>query len=139
MPEERTLLVSVKPHYAELLLSGVKTVELRRIKPNVSPGCDVLLYASSPTMQMVGTARVEGVDVGAPEEIWRRHSDATGIDRETFDTYFTGADTAVAITLSYARRLKDSVPLNELRQRIKGFRPPQSFRYLARTEAAAVV
>jgi predicted transcriptional regulator len=139
MPDERALLVSVKPVYAELLLSGEKTVELRRIKPLAHVGCDVLLYASSPTMEMVGTARVEAIDVGDPDTIWHRHGPATGVDRDSFDAYYQGAETAVAITLSDMRRLRSAVPLAELRRRISGFQPPQSFRYLGSAEAAAVV
>lgn len=139
MSEVRALLVSVKPRYADLLLSGTKTVELRRTKPNVNAGCDVLLYASSPTMEMVGTAQVEAIDVADPEEIWQRHGPATGVDRKTFDAYFVGADQAVAITLRDARRLRDTVPLEELRRRIQGFRPPQSFRYMGNAEASAVL
>jgi predicted transcriptional regulator len=139
MPDTRALLVSVKPIYAELLLSGNKTVELRRVRPNVGPGCEVLLYASSPTMEMVGTARVKAIDVDDADAIWRRHGPATGVDRETFDAYFEGAEIAVAITLSETRRLRRGVPLAELRRRISGFRPPQSFRYLGSAEAAAVL
>jgi predicted transcriptional regulator len=139
MPDPRALLVSVKPVYAELLLSGAKTVELRRVRPNVEAGCEVLLYASSPTMEMVGTARVQAIDVDTPDAIWRRHAPATGVDRATFDDYFRGAALAVAITLTDTCRLQSRVPLAELRQRISGFRPPQSFRYLGSAEAAAVV
>ncbi len=55
MSDDRSLLVSVKPVYARLILAGSKTVELRRVRPNAVPGCQVLIYASSPTMEMVGT------------------------------------------------------------------------------------
>jgi predicted transcriptional regulator len=139
MPDARALLVSVKPVYADLLLAGRKTVELRRIRPHVDPGCEVLLYASSPTMEMVGTARVKAIEVATPDEIWQRHGPATGVDRTTFDAYFDGTDSAVAITLTEVRRLRSAVPLAELRRRIAGFRPPQSFRYLEGSDAAVVV
>jgi predicted transcriptional regulator len=139
MSKDRALLVSVKPVYADLLLSGTKTVELRRVRPNVQPGCRVLLYASSPSMEMVGTARVKAIDVGEAPSIWSSHGPATGVDRSTFDAYFDGAVVAVAITLHDVRRLHRGVPLAELRRRIAGFRPPQSFGYLGSVEAAAVL
>jgi predicted transcriptional regulator len=138
MPDDRALLVSVKPRYADLLLSGVKTVELRRVRPNVDPGCEVLLYASSPAMEMVGRARVEAIDVDDVDSIWRRYGPDTGVDRATFDAYFRGTRTGVAITLCDARRLGRGVPLSELRRRIKGFRPPQSFRYVPSGDVASV-
>jgi len=139
MPDSRTLLVSVKPVYAELILAGIKTVELRRVRPHVDVGADVLLYASSPAMAMVGTARVASVDVRDIDAIWTSYGPSTGIDRATYDEYYAGNDQAVAIALTNVRRLRRRVPLAELRQRIIGFNPPQSFRYLGATEASAAV
>jgi predicted transcriptional regulator len=138
MSDERTLLVSVKPVYAELLLSGTKTVELRRVRPNINPGCDVLLYASSPAMELVGRARVHAIEVCDLEALWVSHGEATAVDRNTFDAYFNGVETGVAITLCDIRRLRHGVPLTELRRRLAGFRPPQSFRYLAAADVAVV-
>jgi predicted transcriptional regulator len=138
MPNDRALLVSVKPVYAELLLSGAKTVELRRVRPNVGPGCEVLLYASSPAMELVGRARVQAIEVRDLESLWARHGEATAVDRGTFDAYFDGVQAGVAITLRDVRRLRRRVPLTELRRRLAGFRPPQSFGYLAPAEVATV-
>ena len=139
MPDARALLVSVKPVYADLLLSGEKTVELRRVRPNVEPGCLVLLYASSPQMAMVATAHVATVDTDDVNAIWTRYGEATGLDRLTYDHYFAGCPLAVAISLADVQALRRGVPLAELRRRISGFRPPQSFRYLPQAEAAVVV
>ena len=139
MPDARALLVSVKPVYADLLLSGRKTVELRRVRPNVEPGCLVLLYASSPQMEMVATARIATIDSGEIDTIWTRYAEATGLDRATYDRYFTDRPSAVAISLIDVQALRHSVPLAELRRRLSGFRPPQSFRYLPGAEAAVVI
>lgn len=139
MPSERALLFSIKPVYAELLLAGTKTVELRRVRPQVEPGSDVLLYASSPAMEMVGTARVEAIDIDSVPAIWARHAPVAGIDRDAYEAYFAGADFAVAVVLFDINRLPRGVPLAELRRRIAGFRPPQSFKYVASAEASAVI
>lgn len=139
MPDARALLVSVKPVYADLLLSGQKTVELRRVRPNVEPGCLVLLYASSPKMEMVATAKMAAIESGDLDFIWSRHGGATGLNRPVYDRYFAGSPTAVAISLVEVSALRQVVPLAELRRRLSGFRPPQSFRYLAGAEAAVVL
>lgn len=139
MPDRHALLVSIKPQYAELILDGTKTVELRRVRPHVQTGATVLIYASSPAMEMVGTATVAAVDVRDAEAIWAEHGSAAGIDRAAYDEYFAGSDQAVAITLTNVRPLRRRVPLTELRQRITGFNPPQSFRYLGVADAAVVV
>ena len=67
----RTLLLSLRPRFAELLLQGTKTVELRRVQPDVGRGTLVLLYASSPMRALVGTSVVEDVQVAARDDIWR--------------------------------------------------------------------
>ena len=49
MPRE-TLLLSIRPTFVERIIDGTKTAELRRVRPTVRPGQDVLIYGSSPTM-----------------------------------------------------------------------------------------
>src|SRR4051812_25136463 len=129
-PDDSALLLSLRPRYADLLLEGSKTVELRRVKPAASEGSTVLLYASSPTMTLVGRAEVAKIHVASLNEIWREHGDRTGITRKEYDCYFAGIDRAVAIELKQIRRLERPRPLDDLRRRLAGFRPPQSYRYL---------
>lgn len=135
-PDSRTLLVSIRPRFAELLLDGTKTVELRRTRPQTPPGTPVLLYASSPVMQLVGEATVERVDHGNPEDVWRQHGSSTGLVRTEYDHYFTGSPIAVAIVLKDVRALRQPRTLAECRRRITSFRPPQSFRYLDGSQRA---
>ena len=61
MTNVRTLLLCLRPRFAEAILSGAKTVELRRRPINTQPGTPILLYASSPTMAIVGTARLREI------------------------------------------------------------------------------
>lgn len=135
-PTERALLVSLRPRFASLLLSGEKTVEVRRTSPDVQPNSLVLMYESSPTRRLVGRGRVRAIDVAPPAEIWRRHGAATGVTGEEFDAYFEGTTRAVAITIADARALARPASLDELRQRWADFRPPQSFRYLSPSQVA---
>jgi predicted transcriptional regulator len=137
-PDERALLLSLRPRFAELVLAGAKSVELRRVRPNVPSGAVALIYATSPTCAMVGVAAVMAVDVDNRERIWRQHGEHTGITRREFDEYFEGSLDAVAITLSAVRRLRRPVGLPQLRQGRDWFRPPQSFRYLTPEQTASL-
>ena len=56
MTYRRTLLLSLRPRFAQAILSGAKTVEVRRRPVNAPPQTPIILYASSPTMAIVGTA-----------------------------------------------------------------------------------
>ena len=136
-PPDRALLVSLRPAYAEMILAGIKTVELRRIRPKAPAGTLVLIYASSPTSHVLGTCVVEHIGSGTPDEIWELHGGRTGIGRPAFSSYFTGTNQGVAITVGNPRRLQDPVPLDALRRH--GFAPPQSFRYITLADAETLL
>ncbi|MFF0014703.1 ASCH domain-containing protein [Streptomyces sp. NPDC005374] len=127
---ERALLLSLHPRFATSILDGRKSVELRRQRVAVPPGTPVVLYATSPVMAFVGTARVARVDTASPSEVWKRHRSETGISRAEYDTYMDGAAQASALLLEAPERLEEPVPLAHLRAG-GAFHPPQSYRYIA--------
>lgn len=129
MPD-RALLMPIKPKYAEMLFEGVKSVELRRIRPRVDQGDIVLLYVSSPTKAVVGAFEVENVIERPVEDLWPLVEGAAGLSRTEFDVYFNGASRGVAIFLSRIVRFYRPVFLTELQAHWPGFRPPQSYQYL---------
>lgn len=127
---ERALLLSLHPRFATSILDGHKSVELRRQRVAVAPGTTVVLYATSPVMALVGTARVARVDTATPAEVWKQHRADTGISRAEYDAYMDGAAQASALLLESAERLEEPVPLAHLRAG-GAFHPPQSYRYIA--------
>jgi predicted transcriptional regulator len=137
--ETTALFLSLRPRFAEMLLDGRKTVELRRVRPTAEAGSVVLLYASSPDRALVGRAEIEEIEVDGLRAIWKRHGKATGLNREEYDAYFDGVDQAVAITLRGISRLAQPRPLDDLRRRLVGFRPPQSYRYLDSLQVASLI
>ncbi len=132
------ILLSIKPRFANAILSGEKTVELRRTMPRARAGTRVLVYSSAPEMALLGTAVVARVQRGSRSGIWKQFGPDAAVSRREFIAYFDGARYAVAITLTDARSLADPVPLKELRRRAPGFHPPQSFRYVTAPDGAAL-
>lgn len=130
--DKTVLFLSIKPRFAASILDGTKTVELRRVSPAVQEGYLVLLYASSPQRELVGTCRVVDLEVGSIDAIWDRHGDRTGVTQSEYGRYFEGAHRAVAIILSEPLRLPQPRSLMDLRGALAGFQPPHSFRYLDR-------
>ncbi|MFJ7201113.1 MULTISPECIES: ASCH domain-containing protein [unclassified Streptomyces] len=126
---EQALLLSLHPRFATAILNGEKTVELRRQRVAVPPGTPVIIYATSPTMALTGTARLIDVDTAAPGGIWRRHRTACGISRSEYTAYMEGASQASALLLGSPRPLASPVPLDHMRA-ASAFHPPQSYRYL---------
>jgi predicted transcriptional regulator len=134
------LFVSLKPRFAEMILSGEKTVEIRRVPPTILPGAQVILYASAPSMQVVGSGRVGALDSASPTALWERYRDGCGLSRSEFRSYLTGVRRAAAITLNDVNRLPQTIPLAELSRLLwTDFRPPQSWRYLDADMAAALL
>ena len=118
-----SVLMSIRPVYAEAILSGAKTVELRRRRPSFGEGTTVLIYATSPDKRVRGAFEVDGIIEGAPAALWETVANRAGIERAVFDAYFAGADTAFAIEIVNARRVRPSpIPM----------RPPQSYQFLDR-------
>ena len=130
MPPHEALFLSVRPTFAERILRGTKTVELRRVRPDVTKGQWVLLYASSPVRALIGFAIVESVSVAPPNEMWIEAERFAGVSNDEFVRYFAGAATAVAIRLRKVRRLELAIPLSEIRRRWPWLHPPQSFRFV---------
>jgi predicted transcriptional regulator len=119
--------MAIQPGYAEAILAGVKTVELRKrvLAPDIET---VLVYETSPTKAIVGSFAVSGIEVASPEVIWARHWRQAEISRKAFDHYYTGASIAVAISLTCSRRFSYAVGLAQLNPRPA---VPQSFNYLS--------
>ena len=66
-------IISFKPHYAELILSGDKTVELRNRTVRLKSGTTIWIYATQPVGRIVAKAKVRTVFHGGPAEIWDRY------------------------------------------------------------------
>jgi predicted transcriptional regulator len=90
-------------------------------------------------MTLVGQAEVDAVQVASLNSIWQKHGSQTGVSRGEYNEYFEGLDRAVAIVLTNIRRLDCPRPLSDLRHRLAGFRPPQSYRYLDGGQVAALI
>jgi len=122
-------LLSIKPEYAEKILSGDKEYEFRRRAfRNPSSVDRVIMYASSPIQRIIGFFSIADVVEGRPEELWSRFKDVSGItERQVFMDYFSEKETGFAIEIAEAVSLEQPVdPWEHLNE----FHPPVSFIYL---------
>ncbi|WP_181320382.1 ASCH domain-containing protein [Saccharothrix carnea] len=132
MPESvrRPLLMSLRPRFAEAILQGSKTVELRRTRVSAAADTTIIIYASTPVMSVVGVATLAKVDTAAPGTLWRRYRHRLGLTRSEFDDYLAGVDAATCLSITNPRTLDEPLKLADLRAQAD-FQPPQSYRYLA--------
>jgi len=136
MPKPKSaLLISIRPKYAEKIFSGIKTVELRRVRPRLKSGDLVLVYVSSPTKALMGAFEVDSVTGGSPRQIWEKFNGKSGLTKSEFNDYYEGAKQAFAVVLKRLWKFEKPVKLTQLRRNRSGFRPPQSYHYLTFEEA----
>lgn len=121
------VVISIKPQFAELILSGRKTVELRKASARLETGSRALIYASSPTRALVGHAIIGRRHQLPLDALWRRFGVQAAIDEAEFRTYYAGDVEGVAFELRSVRQHAEAVSLDELRRLGDGFRPPQSY------------
>jgi predicted transcriptional regulator len=136
---DRPVLLSVRPRFADALLDGTKTIEVRRRPMRLHTGALCLLYASSPTRALTGALIVAGVDHAAPAELWRRHGPRMALTRDEYDHYLDGRSTACALVVTAPITFRAPVPLAELRRRLAAFVPPQSYRFVRDGELNALL
>jgi predicted transcriptional regulator len=135
--EDADALISIRPQYADAILSGQKTIELRRRIPKLASGTTLWIYATRPTGAVIGVATIQDVARGRPATIWKRHRTEVGVDYASFKAYFEGAQEAVAILLEVARRV-GPITIDQLREIRDCFHPPQVLTRLTKSEANAL-
>lgn len=121
------VLLSVKPRFAEAILSGIKTFEFRRMLFKSTKVRTIVLYASSPTCKVVGEFTLDHVVSLKLEALWKSTGDGGAIDRTYFDEYFEGREMGHALKVKSARRYRSPLCL---RKDFGISHPPQSFCYL---------
>lgn len=120
-------IISLKPRYAKLVLSGDKTVELRNRIVRLTPGTLIWIYATRPMARIVGVAEIESVVHAGPSEIWRRFREDICVDRNGFDSYIGGRERVSALVLRSVKGLGDFMTLDRIRQSVRAFQPPQFY------------
>lgn len=123
------VLLSIKPEFANKILSGEKSYEFRKTKINhTSPTETVFMYSSSPVQQIVGYFTLKNQIEADPEELWSKYGSESGIeDRSRFMKYFSNSDKGYAIEIEDPWQFQDPV---DPRIHFDEFRPPVSFQYI---------
>lgn len=124
--ECRPVLMSLSPVWSEKILTGEKTIELRRTRSGCEQNSPVIIYTSFPRKRIDGKCMVKEVVSLPLPELWERTKHGCGCTREEFYEYFKGKDSGYGIFLKDVERISPvELP----------FDGPQSFRYLFDDEA----
>lgn len=129
----KALILSVKPRYAARILDGSKSTELRTRRVGAPEGTPLIVYATSPTMAIVGTARLQRTVWSAPDAAWVMADQSLGLDRHEFDRYVSNRRAVSLLFLESVSALERPIALKELRDG-RPFQPPQGYRYVLPTD-----
>jgi predicted transcriptional regulator len=128
-------LLSIRPHYAEAILSGEKRVEFRKT-PFARKVRYAVIYATKPVGKVLGWFKVDGVEAMSPTELWWRFKRCGGICESDFNDYYADADLGYAIRVGETVRFRQAKSLCEV---CDSGQAPQSFRYLPKSAGLSLI
>jgi len=121
------VLLSVKPKYANEIVSGRKKYEFRKSifkRENIEK---MYIYSSSPVKKIIAIVDIDGILSDSPQKLWEKFHDDAGITEPEFFNYFKNSDVGYAIKISNVQEF--SIPIDPYHLD-EDFRPPQSFYYI---------
>jgi predicted transcriptional regulator len=128
------ILISVRSEYAKKMLSGTKSVELRRRHVHVTPGTKIWIYSKAPHAAVLARAVVDDVVIATPSSLWKKYRNRIGVTYSEFKAYFGSLQMGCAILLRNIQKLKSVVTLATFRRKCKSFHPPQFYLKLFSTD-----
>ena len=130
MPIE-DILISVENRHAQSMLSGLKTVELRRRALKLLPGTRIWVYTKLPKGIVELVAIVDAIECDRPANLWTRHRTKVGITLREFEHYFADVALGYAIVFRQVLPVRRNIDLKKLREACSSFQPPQFFKRLS--------
>ncbi|MBU2708962.1 ASCH domain-containing protein [Zooshikella marina] len=121
------VLLSIKPEYAEKILSGKKKYEFRKALFKNRSVKIVVIYATKPVGMIIGEFEIDDILQDQPSVIWKKTRRYSGITKDFFEEYFSGKDKAVAIKIKNPFTYQQPFELTTV---VPSGVPPQSFCYL---------
>lgn len=120
------ILMSINPEHVEKILNGTKKYEFRKHSSKIIPD-KIIIYCTTPIQKIVGEVEVKEVLKDKPSKIWSITSSKSGINKQFFDSYYEGKDTAVAYKLGNIKKYTKQKTLDDYG--IKA--APQSYMYIS--------
>lgn len=84
----KSLLLSIKPRFANEIYAHRKLIELRKRQPNVPNGTPVYMYETLPIGKITGLFTYKGCIVEQKERFWEQYGNLTCVTKEEFFEYY---------------------------------------------------
>ncbi|HLP48042.1 MAG TPA: hypothetical protein VK469_19015 [Candidatus Kapabacteria bacterium] len=127
-PIHPEIVLSIKPEYADKIKKRKKIVEVRRKFNKKWEGASAMLYASKPSQEFFGEARISRVIEDSPGEIWKLFKSDLGVHESMFFQYCQGTEKINALVLSDVEIFENGIQKNHIESLLnKSVIPPQSY------------
>lgn len=122
----KTVLLSIKPEFAEKIFNGTKKFEFRRSIFKNENVRKVVVYASSPVQKVIGEFTIADILNDDIATIWSETAPYSGITHDFYLSYFSNKDKAYAIKIGKTKRYRQARTLSDYNLNSA----PQSFAYI---------
>lgn len=122
----KTVLLSIKPEFAEKIFDGTKKFEFRKSIFKNEDVQKVVVYASSPVQKVIGEFSIEDILNDDVETLWKKTSRYSGITHDFYLSYFANKEKAYAIQIGKTIRYHQCRTLSDYNLSFA----PQSFAYI---------
>ena len=120
-----TILLSIKPEYANRIFDGQKQYEYRKRIPKKEVS-KIVVYSSAPEQAVIGEIEVIKTLKMKPTPLWNSTKANAGISRSKYRKYFSGCTMAYAFVIGSFEKYPSSKSLADFNIQSA----PQSFVYL---------
>ena len=121
-----TVLLSIKPEFANKIFEGTKKYEYRKSIFKRSGINKIIVYASSPIKKVIGEFSIECILNDKVDVIWEETSVFSGVSKKFYLSYFENRDNAYAIKIGEVTKYENARELKDYNINM----PPQSFIYI---------
>lgn len=121
-----TVLLSIKPEFAEKIFDGTKKYEFRKSIFKNADVKTVIVYASSPVQRVIGEFTIDRILNDDLSTIWNETERHAGITHDFYMSYFANKEKAYAIKIRNAKRYVHARRLSDYNIHYA----PQSFAYI---------
>lgn len=129
-----SVILSIKPVYAQAIMSGLKKVEFRK-KIFKRPVDKIFVYSSSPEKKIIGFFTIKEIVEDEPNNLWEEFNDIGGINKDDFFAYYKEAKTGFTIIIDQVEKFENGIDPFDF---FENFCAPQSYIYLEETAATNI-
>lgn len=96
--EKRSILLPIKPQYAEKIFRKEKKYEFRKklCKQNIQK---MYVYATAPVKKVIGEVEVTGKVMDEKKALWKQVADQSGVTYDEYCQYFSSVEAGAAYCL----------------------------------------